>query len=124
MRNWELSEEDAFEVENAFEILETVCHGNSVAHGWYETPEDNQPLTKIALMHSELSEALEEVRDGKPPIYFGPNSKPEGEAVELADAIIRIFDYAAWRKLPITEAFFRKHTYNIGRPHRHGGKLA
>lgn len=66
-------------------------HENAQKHGWWE--EDRQYGEIIALIHSELSEALEEHRDSKPLVYDGENGKPEGCAVELIDAVIRILDY-------------------------------
>lgn len=50
----------------------------------------------IALMHSELSECLEGVRKSLPDTHLPQYSM---ELVELADTIIRIFDYAEGHKL-------------------------
>jgi len=89
-------------------------HDNAVAHGFWENPNKGE---RIALMHSELSEALEAVR--KP----GPDDKcPEfsGEVVELADALIRILDYCEHYSLPIEAATLAKHEYNKKRPYKHG----
>ena len=97
-------------------------HQNAVTHGWWETERD--PAEIIALIHSEWSEALEEYRMGFGPdlIYPGKDGKPEGIAVELADAMIRILDYCACTGIDIEEALKLKHAYNKGRPYRHGGK--
>lgn len=91
-------------------------HANAVAHGWWE---EERPYGEVlALVHSEWSEALEEYRAGHSLIWFPTNCdcvccgerpamhdilctaakcesdhKPEGIAVELADGVIRIFDY-------------------------------
>ncbi|MBQ9168888.1 MAG: hypothetical protein IJX67_10860 [Oscillospiraceae bacterium] len=89
-------------------------HRNAVEHGWWETP---RPIYEIInLCISELSEALEEARAGRPMAYvarmkdsivWGENpyyyeedmrqwrsdEKPEGIATEMADCIIRILDY-------------------------------
>jgi NTP pyrophosphatase (non-canonical NTP hydrolase) len=104
------------------------AHGNSVAKGWWNKPMTDETVpSKISLMHSELSEALEEFRNGKGPdeIYFNPEKpdKPEGFSVELADTIIRIFDLCGKLNIDIYKAIKIKMAYNATRPHRHGGKV-
>lgn len=74
-------------------------------------------LHKIALMMSELGEAVEGVR--KP----GPDQHcPEytSEEIELADCIIRIFDYAGAFSIRLEEAIGAKMQYNQSRPYKHG----
>lgn len=75
------------------ELIKEI-HENAVAHGWWVGERDTAEI--YALIHSELSEALEEYRSGKEMIYY-VDGKPEGIAVELADAVIRILDYVAQR---------------------------
>lgn len=65
-------------------------HENAVAHGWWET-EPPLPRT-LALMVSELYEAIEEERRGREAFYYD-GDKPEGTAVEVCDALIRALDY-------------------------------
>lgn len=50
--------------------------------------------------------------------------KPEGVAVELCDAIIRILDYLAYMGVDVEAVLMAKHEYNKGREYRHGGKRA
>jgi NTP pyrophosphatase (non-canonical NTP hydrolase) len=110
-------------------------HATAVEHGWWEK---DRPFSEgIALMHSELSEALEEWRksgmavgfllyDGEThaPFYSDPKNKPEGIAVELADVLIRIGDWCGKHGIPLEEALRAKMAFNKTRSHRHGGKLA
>lgn len=101
------------------------------------------------MIHAELSEALEEYRDGNPLVYgtcalaaedckFSgicddvghPDAggekegacKPEGIAVELADVILRTLDLMAALGVDVDAVVMAKHRYNLGREYRHGGK--
>lgn len=92
-----------------------LCYTASLAKGfWSELPRNKGEM--IALMHSELSEMLEGVR--KP----GPDSHiPEftSEEVELADLLIRAFDYAGGFNLRIGNALEAKLVFNSTRPYKH-----
>jgi len=109
---------------NIADLMRRV-HQTAKDKGWWDTPDINIPQ-KLALIHSEVSEALEEYRNSKPPLYYtlDPSfaSKPEGMVAELADVIIRVLDLCAALDLPIIEAIKRKCDYNDLRPYRHGGK--
>lgn len=74
----------------------------------------------IALMHSELSEALEAARQGYPKDEKLPQHS--NFTVELADTVIRILNYAGEKNLQLAQAILDKMEYNESRPHKHGGK--
>lgn len=103
--------------------LEEWCkliHDNAVYHGWWE---ENRAFPEtIALCHSELSEALEEYRNGNALVYEGENGKPEGIAVEMIDCVIRVLDWFGHEGLDVEEIMAIKHNYNKTRSFRHGGK--
>ena len=103
------------------------CHDNSKAHGWWDGTNHNIP-EKLALIHSEVSEALEAYRVsldlGDLASYPLDGNKPIGFASELADILIRVFDLAGYLGIDLTYAVQMKHNYNITRPYRHGNKHA
>ena len=84
----------------------------------------------IALIHSELSEALEFYRnrnDGhvlSKIFYSGTreSSKPDGFMVELADVFIRLLDLSEYVGGDLGAAVAAKMDFNTKRPHRHGNK--
>lgn len=87
------------------------------ANGWNVTkPEDWGLAYKVpaimALIHSEVSEALEAFR--------ADNREHFGE--ELADIVIRVLDCAPGLQIDIEQAVRRKLAYNRQRDYRHGGK--
>lgn len=95
--------------------------------GWW--PEDQSPVDRIpealALIHSEVSEALEAYRnDAYLTMRLEKDGKPEGFVVELADVLLRVFDLCGALGLNLEQALVRKHEFNKTRPYRHGGKKA
>jgi hypothetical protein len=93
--------------------------------GWWEDPVDVG--TKIALVHSEASEALEEWRNPQVKLnetYYSPKKKPLGFPIELADIVIRVAELAEHLQIDLTRAIHVKQAYNRTRPFRHGGKRA
>lgn len=83
----------------------------------------------MALLHSEVSEALEEYRNGHRPdeMYHRPDDlslvkKPEGVPSEFADILIRVGDICRVHGIDLEGALRAKMAYNKTRPHLHGGK--
>lgn len=70
---------------------------------------------RLALIHSEVGEALEAHRMGN----FGLEAKSTFED-ELADILIRVFDLAGHMAIDLDKQVEWKYNHNLGRPHKHG----
>jgi len=101
---------DQPDLADSIDRLSSICHASSVIPGWWDNPRN--PGELIALMHSELSEALEGIRKDAQDDHLPEFKSVE---VELADALIRIFDYAGAANLRLGEAFVAKLAYNAQR---------
>ncbi len=86
-----------------------TCHKIAREKGWWDKERSDGEV--IALMHSELSEALEAMRNSHP---------KEAVAEELADCCIRIFDYCGRKNIDLEQALIKKIEKNKSRPYRHG----
>lgn len=91
-----------------------LAHKTATDAGWYKDPETGQDVSRnfgevVALMHSELSEALEADRKG---LMDDKLPNRDGREVEFADCIIRILDTAAAMGLDVAGAIIEKNRYN------------
>lgn len=95
-------------------LMQMIAHETAKNAGWYSDPATGQPVKRnfgevVALMHSELSEALEADRKGLKDQHL-PHR--DGREVEFADCILRILDTAAALGLDVPGALIEKNRYN------------
>lgn len=103
--------------------LQTEIHGLANEKGWWEHGDGpDQLAAKLALVHSEVSEALECLRNEEMTAHTKISGKPDGWPTELADIVIRVLDLAEVTGVDLGAEIQRKHEYNKSRPYRHGGK--
>ena len=109
---------DQSDIYNGMMVAQQLAHTIADNAGWYKNPETGEVVERnfgevIALMHSELSEALEAHREGKE--FDDKLTDKDAIGVELADCIIRIFDTAAALNINIADCFLSKCHYNMHR---------
>lgn len=107
-----LSSEAQSELVLAISVLAESTH--RLNEKWWVDLETGAPLVRndgemIALMHSELSEALEGVRKNLMDSHLPHRKSVE---VEMADTVIRIMDFCAGRGLDLGGAIMEKLVYN------------
>lgn len=113
------------------QMLQQAIYAGNVAAGWWTNLATGKPkprgdvdliLSKLALVHSEVSEALEGVRKDLMDDKLPHRKMFE---VELADAVIRILDLAEHEQVDVFGAIQEKLAYNAVREdHKIANRLA
>jgi hypothetical protein len=85
---------------------------------------------KLMLIVSEAVEAHDEIRNGRaadetyyPTLHADRPSKPEGVPSEIADVVIRCFDFAYTEGFDLAGIIAEKLIYNASRERLHGKKF-
>lgn len=97
--------------------LAQICYSASYRAGWHTDLKTGEKLDRnkaemICLMHSELSEAMEGIRKNLMDDKLPHRKMAE---VELADAMIRILDFAGMMGYDLGGAMQEKLAYNAER---------
>lgn len=135
----DISALDVFRMNNEDSLMFWVdeINGWCTRKGWNDHLDKRSFGDWCTLMHTEITEAYEEYRDGHPltEIYYSSLAddtggmvqaplKPEGVPIEIADLLIRVLHLCAHLGLNPGALIAQKMAYNETRPYRHGGKVA
>lgn len=113
---------DSEEVTVDVRVIVKEAHANAVRKGWHDGKNINpdRVLALLALVASEIGEAVEDVRDWSLGLAYDENGKPCGLPSELADVVIRVADMCGLLGIDLNEAISAKMEYNATREHKHG----
>lgn len=100
---------DMHHIKTGLNMASNLCFKLSDEAGWWLNATPETPAVKIALIHSEVSEALEGLRKDLQDDHLPHRKMAE---VELADALIRIFDLAGHLGYDLGGALEEKLAYN------------
>lgn len=92
-----------------------LCGDAAVASGWWHKDGERRERNEgelIALMHSELSEALEGVRKNLESDHLSDVKMVDEE---MADVVIRVFDYCYAKQIDVVNVILRKLAFNLTR---------
>jgi NTP pyrophosphatase (non-canonical NTP hydrolase) len=112
---------------NLIDRLAEKVYDNNETKGFWDHPSDPLIMVplKIALIHSEASEALDVHRhayddEGEDSVIGMTPMQEEDFTEELADIVIRVLDLAGGYELDLGNAIIAKIEKNVGRPPKHG----
>lgn len=116
-----LTRKEKTAIRSGLYTLSEEAYAIAIDKGWFNENEMRNFGELLALVHSEVSEALEAGRIGNPESEKIPGNSHVSE--ELADVVIRVLDISEHFSLNVPDAIIAKMEFNRTREARHGGKL-